>query len=238
MNKENAIKKINTMGKVGHIVCIVLEAIIGAGAFLTLLAIIAMLILPKDFFKMTTTTEIISEINLSKFIDGANNKQAFIDGIEKDLNEGSISIKEGSFTLTGSDLNFDSNTGTISVDMAAQTGEITSRSLCGVLLLAIAAMAAAFVAILFVGKLCKSIKKCESPFEDEVINKMRFLGFSLIPWAALSSIQGAILTTLFGGKSLNFSLDLTTVFIILIIFALSFIFKYGAVLQKESDETI
>ena len=50
--------------------------------------------------------------------------------------------------------------------------------------------------------------------------------------------ENVIESALTGGKNMLFSVDLSTVLVILLIFALTYIFKYGAQLQTESDETL
>ena len=68
---------------------------------------------------------------------------------------------------------------------------------------------------------------------------MTSFAFSLIPWVFLSSLVNSVsnsITT--GGPHVSLSINLGMILIILVIFALTLIFKYGAVLQQESDETL
>jgi len=41
-----------------------------------------------------------------------------------------------------------------------------------------------------------------------------------------------------GSSKVSLSINIAVVFTIVVIFALTYIFKYGAVLQQESDETL
>ena len=89
--------------------------------------------------------------------------------------------------------------------------------------------------------LMKEIEKCDSPFSDGVVRGMTRFAISLIPYAVLqgtasSLAKQALMTT--GSISIGFSLDLKTIFSVLIIIMLIIIFKYGSKLQKESDETL
>ena len=100
-------------------------------------------------------------------------------------------------------------------------------------------LALTLVTLYFVGALCKAFRYCESPFEETVTKKMQNLAFSLIPWAFFSSITEMVAQGSFTGKmELSVGIDLNMVLIIVLIFALVYIFKYGAVLQRESDETL
>ena len=99
-------------------------------------------------------------------------------------------------------------------------------------------MAAWIVVLVFIEKLCKSFQKCESPFEDEVLLNLKNFSISMIPWAIVSTLGGEIATLMTDGDVVFGGIDLTYVFIALVIIGLTFIFKYGAMLQKESDETL
>ena len=63
---------------------------------------------------------------------------------------------------------------------------------------------------------------------------------SLIPWTIISSIADNFITNLMnvGNFELGISVDFKVVLVIILIFVLVYIFKYGAVLQRESDETL
>ena len=100
--------------------------------------------------------------------------------------------------------------------------------LAGILILA-----ASLVSCIFGKRLADALAKCDSPFEENVLKKMKAFGFSLIPFAVVSLIIKGVglLTALF------------TLIIILFIIQMRFqfypgIFNYGAELQKESDETV
>ena len=98
----------------------------------------------------------------------------------------------------------------------------------------------ALVTLFFVGALCKAFRYCESPFEENVIKKMQNLAISLIPWTIISSIAESFVTNLLNVGRFEFGIgvDFNVVLVIALIFVLVYIFKYGAVLQRESDETL
>ena len=95
------------------------------------------------------------------------------------------------------------------------------------------------VGIIFAGRLAKSFRDCESPFEERVIRRMKQFAYSLIPWAVLSSISGSLDQRLWmAGGGLSFDLNVGMIVVVLVILALAYIFQYGAILQRESDETL
>jgi len=95
------------------------------------------------------------------------------------------------------------------------------------------------VVLFMIRALLKSIERCETPFSDDVIKKMRNFGFSLIPLAILNGTSENVWDSLKTiGANVHFGVDLKIVFGILIVFMLTMIFTYGAQLQKQSDETL
>ncbi len=75
--------------------------------------------------------------------------------------------------------------------------------------------------------------------EKNVIKKMQYFAYSLVPWAVVSMISDSIRESILNNKlSVMFSIDLGVVLIVLVVLLLVHIFKYGAVLQQESDETL
>ena len=129
--------------------------------------------------------------------------------------------------------------GKIIADGAAAMTHITMRRLTGTLIVALITLAMSLVTVVFIRSLCKAVESCASPFEDNVIRRMTALAYSLIPWCIISSLSNSVFTSVFSNKvNINLGIDLGMVFVVLVVLALAYIFKYGAMLQRESDETL
>lgn len=238
MNKTEAIKKINKMGKAGSIICLIAKILLIIAAAGVLIGTITLFVLPKDFVTVKNTSSVETEVNLSTFIkdlsaqeyeDFQNRFAATTPG------NSSINVDSQTYAVTG--YNLDGNI--LKVNTAVETGTFTVGQIRPILVFAIIAIGCCLVSIFFAGSLCKSFAVCESPFEDAIIVKLRKLAFSLIPMAVFSFFSdGLINGILSSGKNIAFTVNFSTVFAILIILAISYIFKYGAQLQKESDETL
>ena len=77
------------------------------------------------------------------------------------------------------------------------------------------------------------------PFDEPVIQKMTTFAWTLIVCAVVSCLARASLGALLTGwQRMSFNLNLTPVFTALIVFFLCMIFRYGAKLQLEADETL
>ncbi len=95
------------------------------------------------------------------------------------------------------------------------------------------------VTLYFIGFLCKAFRDCESPFEENVIKKMQHLAYALIPWTVASSLVEIVINNIIrGNKGIALSVDFGVILVVLLVFLLAYIFKYGAILQQESDETL
>ena len=99
-----------------------------------------------------------------------------------------------------------------------------------------AALAAVIVALYFFRALMKQFVVCDTPFSDCIVKKMRAFAIALIPCMAVYHAVGAVKNNVLGNDG-STGLILSVVFV-LVIFVLTMIFKYGAELQKEHDDTV
>ena len=68
---------------------------------------------------------------------------------------------------------------------------------------------------------------------------MTTFAWTLIVCAVVSCFaRGAVSAVLSGWQRMSFNLNLTSVFTALMVFFLCMVFRYGAQLQKEADETL
>ena len=238
--KENAILKINKMGKISSIVTTIAKIFTGIGIVVCLLAAIAFAAIPEEFLTMKIFTDAVIDVNFESM-------EITFD--EQEINE--LQLEKEEMEKSGADVSFDVYSSnyflkdmTVTEDamqLEASAGEITMNlhNLVWVMIMALVSLAMTMVTLFFVGALCKAFRNCTSPFEENVTKKMQNLAISLFPWAFMTSITEAFAQSYFSGKfQLAMSVDLNMVLIILLIFVLVYIFKYGAVLQKESDETL
>lgn len=221
---ENSIKrKINIFGKIGKIVTtvIIVLMLVAEGALLT--GTIALAFVPKD----TVTADVEAKANVR------------IDSDFFNVNDGEIKIP-GRVTVFSTELdpNFQVKDGVGEIN--AETGNLHFDLLDVIKLLVVGMikLAAVVVALYFFKALMKAFMKCDSPFDENVIKKMRAFAIALIPTMVVSSTANGVLGGLFTGKFSFGSVELLPVAFALIIFVLTAIFKYGAMLQKEHDETV
>lgn len=236
--KENAIRKINITGKVAYIISIVLRVAVGIGALLLLIATIALRSLPEDFIKMNFGGDVRVSVDTSSIGEPMTPQDAAdVEKVFDELNaNGTLSIGD-----TGMESLEASVDGDIINVLAHKAGDgyVSLKTFSSITLVGFLTCIATFVALTFIGIFFNRLKNCQTPFEDNVITSLRNAAFSLIPFAFLSSLTNSISNAIVSGNyHISFTLDFAVVVVILLILALTFIFKYGAMLQQESDETL
>ena len=234
--KENIISKINKLGKVTDIIIKIAKIITIIAMVAILIGTVVLAVLPKDFIKVDFSGEAVVEVDLNALgIDLSESN-------EQEIKEELLSSMDDEIELDG--LDYKVTSAEIEDDMfvygaSAQTRTVYLKNLCIPMIAAFIFMFAVLISLIFAGKMCKALKKCETPFEETVINAMQKFGYSLIPWALLSSVVESIMDSFMSGNiNVVLNIDISLVLIVIAIIVLTYIFKYGAMLQQESDETL
>lgn len=228
---ENNIQtKVNKIGKAGKIVSIVLIVLLSIGALGLVLGGIACAIIPDAV-----------EVAFAPVVDVKVDKSLMDMGdwelTEEALSEANVKVGEEfeGVTLTKTEEGL-----LVHVDMT-DTDEATYglKDARKAIWAGLVSIASAIVTLVMFLQLCKSFQACRTPFDEPVIQRMTTFAWTLIICAAVSCLArasiGAMLT---GWQRMSFNLNLAPVFTALVVFFLSMIFRYGAQLQREADETL
>lgn len=233
--KEQAISKINKMGKAGVIILTILKIVMILGIVGCLIGTIACAALPKDLLTMQFSGDATVTINMDAV--GQMTGATFSD---EELRE---QLASGELTVDGKEyaMNRISLEGrNMVIDTQAELPRtIQLRNLAFVCISGLLLCIASLVSMIFAGKVCKAFRDCQSPFEENVIHKMRMFAYSLVPTVLLESVvSGSIGYFLGNTDGIGMNLNVSTILVVLVVFALVYVFKYGALLQQESDETL
>ena len=224
---ENSVKrKINVFGKVAKIfTMIIIVCLLVAEGFMLVGGIIVACV-PKDSVTIDGVGAIDVNVNTEYF--GLDGEQFYVNTGSGHLALGEISTgsldvrnENGNLNVNGDfkNLHFDLNDG-------------LKLIICGMIY-----VAAIVVALFFFRALMKQFMTCDSPFSEGVVRKMRNFAISLIPCTAVVMVMKSVIGSVFS-HNFNFDFDFIFAAFVLIIFVLTMIFKYGAELQKEHDETV
>ena len=234
---NSSIKKINTAGQIGYIVSIILIVC-------TIVGMVAIGICTVGAFAISNneiSVKVATNININSTGNFLNKLNSFfaIDGIE-DLSTLTEEAKDG-IKLNDNDiseLSIKEEDGGLIIN--AKTNEITisMKKIIAALIAAFIFLGAVTVALYMVKALMKSLKESESPFSEGVIKNMTYFANSLVCVVILKIILSGFWSTFESGLNYKLSIDLGSVLLVAVIYILITVFKYGAKLQQESDETI
>ena len=240
MENNNIQTKVNKIGKAGRIVSIILIVLLSIGAFSLLLAGGVCAVLPEDTVEVSFRPN--ADVLVGRSILGQ--EWSRIDEIVAEAQE-ALTGKYGEviqFEKTDRGL-------LIRLDRLMEEGEVFRlRNALGAIWAGLVGIASAIVALVMFLKLSDAFRVCRSPFDEAVIQRMNIFAWTLIVCAVVGSFAGSAAQSAVmafqnagihvGAKNFGVSLDLSPIFAALIVFFLCMVFRYGAQLQKEADETL
>lgn len=244
MKKEEAILKINKLGNVANIIVRICKIFVILGLTITLLGTVATMVLPKNLVKMdmSATSEITVDMSTFGVTFTEEDKEAFASEANDRLETGEKDGNQITMSVNGSVYEaeeFEMEDHSVRMRGTVDTYTVTMGDLLFVMILGIVSFVALYVTLVFSGRLCRAFRDCESPFEETVVKNLTCLAYSLFPWVVMNSVFESLTESIFTNNvQLILGVDLGVVVVILLIFVLAYIFKYGAVLQQESDETL
>lgn len=236
--KENAINKINKVGHIGFIITKIVRIALYIGLVGAIIGEVVLCFLPSDLFEIHVGGE--ATVSVSK---QALSKLTHLNETRFKILSADEFVEGGKLNLDGDEYVFanisDTADSIIFNGNATAPSEITLGKIRWAVGLAVVIIVCALVLFKFVSNVCKSLSACETPFEEGVITSLNKFSYVLIGYAVIKVILASIISDLFAGAaSVSVNIDITTILFALGIYVLSIIFKYGAILQKESDETL
>lgn len=236
--KNSNINKVNTAGLIGYIISIILIVCTITGMVVIGILTAGAATISKDNINVKVATNV--DINSTGNFLGKLNSFIKVNGIE-DLSTLTEDAKEG-IKLEDNDISElsvkEENGG---LNIIAKTNEITisMKKIIIALILSFIFLGVVTYALYMVKALMKSLRKCETPFSEEVIKNMTRFGNSLICFVGLKILFSGFWSTLtVPGFRYNLNIDLSSILLVAVIYILITVFKYGAGLQQESDETL
>ena len=230
-------KKVNGIGLAGKIVSIVLIVLMGLGCFGLLVGTIFFAVIPKDAVLLDVNPSF--DVILSKELFG----DYFVKITDEDMDElnrrfnDEINTDNSPVEMTASETDEG-----IVMAVKTETYRFSVSQLFPVCLSALIRCATMLVIFVFLLRLADAFRVCGSPFEDGVIRRMMTFAWVLLGGAVLMglSFTGSISGMgIYGGfGKMNYSVRFAPVLIALIVLFLASVFRYGAKLQKEADETL
>lgn len=225
--KNEIIEKVNKIGKIGQIITKIGKVMLSIAFVTCLVCAVFLCVIPKDTITMTTSHQAVVNLELNDMIvigspdDEGAETSLEINGIEYEV------------------VNYEQSEDQMTIYSESDDYKFNLSHIWWLMIPALLSIITIYVVVSFVEKLCKFFKECETPFTDEIVKILEKIAIAIIPMACLSplteSISDSILT---GNVHIVLGIDLMVVVLIVLIFMLAAIFKYGTMLQIESDETL
>lgn len=238
--KEEAIRKINKFGHIGQIITKIIRIFLIVGFIGALIGEVVLLWLPADLFKITVEGRLEATVNKHAVVhisrDNVTVNELDAETSKHATRISSIDINDEEYVI--GEL-YSQGDNIIGIGTTKAPKEITVPRVRGAVALGILIIVCSYVLFYFVGKLCKAIETCETPFAEEVISSLTVFAYTLVGYVILSGTLGSIAGELVvGSSSVNIGINGTSILVALAVYVLTVVFKYGAILQQESDETL
>ena len=235
---NSAIKKINIAGKVGYVISVLL-IIVSISCMVCLgIGIAGSVMVADDVVSINVSTGI--DIDSKTDFFGKLNRFVKLDGVENlsDLisDEGEVFKPEDSDVSEVSVRKKDG--GGLAVNATVGEKEFSMKKIIAALVETFIYFAAITAALYMLKALMKALRDCDSPFCEKVVGSMTHFAYSLIPVCVLHMFNGGFWSSIGSNSSFNMTVDLGSILLVAVVFILVVIFRYGAQLQKESDETL
>lgn len=234
---HSAIQKINGFGKAGRIIANIVKILVIVAIVAVTVATVIMFVLPTDLVQLRMDAHADVAVNYGQLnafgkLLTPSNAQDILEEVQDSTD----------FSFNGMEFAMDTAEvadGSILIGATARARTVDLGHIRTVLILAIFALALVLVSMHFIHAFFKALEECHSPFEDNIIHKMQQLAWALLCLPFASSISQSISESIMTCRlHISLNIELMEIIVILAVFALTYIFKYGAVLQQESDETL
>lgn len=236
---SNSVKKINAAGTAGYVISILMIICAIAALVAACIGTAAVVAVLRDDVSVSYNTE--AEINLGadslsklKYFIGLDNVDSIEDIVNKktDIN---VSINGNEF----SQIDAKEADGRVIVNARGGENKLSFKYILFYCIAGILYLASAVCALYMIKALMKSLKTCETPFSDDIIKGLTRFAYSLIPVVAFKGVLDGAKPFLSGSTEFaGTNIDLSTLLLAAVIIILIMIFKHGALLQRESDETL
>ena len=222
--KNETILKINKMGNAGAIIAKIMKIILIIAAVACIVGSGILLMLPREAASITLVHDATVKLNLDY--------DHIVD----------MDAAEGIFELNGITYQMDkvtANGNQLAATMKSDETTVYAKDGLWVLIAAFVVLICGIIVAHLVEQLCKTFRNCETPFTEDISNQLKKVAISLIPLGILAPmVENGVDGFLAGKVDVVISVDLLTVFLVVMIYMLAAIFSYGTALQQESDETL
>jgi len=221
--KNEVIGKINQLGKIGEIITRIAKILLTLAFVICLVSAVFLFALPDDTITIKMSHQALVDLKINDMV-------VLDDDVESSLEINGVKYEIVDYIEDGEN---------VSVYSESEDHVFNLSKIWWLMIPAMLTIAAMYVVTCFLEKLCKEFRVCETPFTDRIVKLLGQIAKAIIPMAFLAPLTESVLDSVFTGNvHIRVGVDLTVVLLVILIFILAAIFKYGTMLQIESDETL
>ncbi len=228
--KKNYISEINKIGKIGGTIAKISKIFLNVGFVILIMVTLFVMISPASGITLKTDHKI------TVTYDKVGNSFGLSGFLNQDENDGKLTIGGVEFR----NFEYEDTIEEFKATAVSESYTFKMSSVKWILIGGLIYMAVLIYTFNCLQKLCGLLAVCETPFVLEVADLIKKLAYCIIPIMMSSSItqniSNSVITT--GKIDIVLGIDLTMILVILMLLMLSIVFRYGTMLQQESDETL
>lgn len=235
MEKELILEKIRKFGTIGYRFSKILMILSGVLLFISLLTTIFFSLIKRDAIVFRSSGQEIIEVNIS----GMPIKEEGLEERKQEIIDRGTTFpnmrNDYEYRLT--DIILDNDIVKIVGTTEEEAFDIQDISL---MIFGVGVWLAIEMAVLYyVIKICKFLSICETPFHENMSMLLKNFNIALIVLTVYASFGDSLINSIAKGRfAVTMNIDMISILAVVMVFGLSVIFKYGAMLQQESDETL
>lgn len=231
LEKDGAMKKIHVLGKIGRIVTKVLSIFVKIAIVCAIVSHVLVMVAIGQGTSVSVSRENVFTVT----VPDSKNSVVQIGNIDSE--DGFLSYSEHGVQYNFEVTQIDDNTVQLLSSQQPKGFGVVQVSI--IFVLAELMLVATVVCLNFGNKLATELETCDSPFQADVISYMKKFSISLIPWAVCdTTFKTTMVAFMTGANNVSVNVDFGCIIAVLIVILLTTIFRYGAILQQESDETL
>ncbi len=236
--------KVNRIGLVGQIASVILIVLMAIAIFSLIITMILFALIPKDSIQIGFRSDFdvkVTDKLIGPFMDDIT--QEGLDGFNADVSVNGRDYGKIDLEKQADGIVAKGSSERITLDLSRIANALVAALIYTVTLL---------VVFIFLKRLSDGFRRCDTPFSDDVVSRMTVFAWVLLIGSIVSSVAQAVANTLIARSTqlefsinpsgmqtgLHFSFSFAPILIALIVLFLVTIFRYGAKLQKEADETL
>ena len=235
MEKEPILEKIRKFGTIGYRFSKIAMILSGVLLFVSLLATMIFAFVKRDAIVFRSSGEEIIEVSIS----GMPIKEEGLEEREQEIIDRGATFPNirNDYVYRLTEIILDNDIVKIVGTTEEEVFDIQDTSLMffglGVWL------ALEMVVLYYVIKICKFLSVCETPFHENMSMLLKNFNIALIVLTLYASFGDSLINSIAKGRfAVTMDINMISILAVAMVFGLSVIFKYGAMLQQESDETL